>query len=206
MNTSSNTTTPDPIHLTGIGPSKTGESSGTSIVASRLVLRMPTQSDIHDIQRLANNPHIHAMTARIPYPYTLDDAQAFVEHITSNADEQAYAICRDGALVGMIGTMFRKNNEIEIGFWIGEPYWGAGYASEAVAALILHLNANFRGQTIVAQALTHNMASKRVLERNGFSHTHTVRDNCGQHKGVDIDQFIWTKPDATTKEGSGGDQ
>src|SRR5690606_28291092 len=96
-----------------------------------LVLRAPERGDIDAIAALANDRAIFEMTAALPHPYRREHAEGFVDHMARTADEWAYAIAlRNGPLLGVAGVHIDRD-PWEIGYWIGQPFWGRGYASEA---------------------------------------------------------------------------
>ncbi|MCB1518795.1 MAG: GNAT family N-acetyltransferase [Hyphomicrobiaceae bacterium] len=164
------------------------------VATARLVLRRPDDRDAASLQRLANNYDVHRMLARLPHPYTMEHAFEFIHTLSRSETEHAYAITRDEALVGVIGFHFFEldgRDSIEIGYWLGEPYWGKGYASEAAAALISALFDVAPDAPLMARALADNSASCRVLEKAGFRLISETVDDCGPHEGRLIRRFDW---------------
>ncbi|MCD7061440.1 GNAT family N-acetyltransferase [Pelagibacterium xiamenense] len=161
----------------------------TPIVSDRLVLRPPVLDDAPDITRLANNEKLHAVLARVPYPYTEADAVDFITNVVSAPNERIYAItlARTGALVGVIGLTFADGKPPELGYWLGEPYWGNGYATEAVNAILGAVTAS--EPVIAARVIATNRASCAVLEKAGFVLTGEAIDDCGPHKGVMVADY-----------------
>ena len=157
------------------------------IETARLVLRAPIRGDVPDIARLADNPAIHAMLPLLPAPYTRADAIAFVEIFSLRGDERPYAVTLAGQCIGIVGFSYVAGGAApELGYWLGEPYRGKGYMSEAVKAL---LEAAFTTGTyprIRARALAGNAASLRVLDKAGFRQ---VRDATGA-RGPGADESI----------------
>lgn len=138
-----------------------------------LVLRMPTRDDIDELAELANNPEIAEMTSRLPYPYTREHAEQFVEAILNgSASGYIYAVthAETGHLIGMCGVEMRaRSNGLEVGYWIGRKWWGHGYATEASKAVV-DLAFKVTGtDEIFAACRPHNDASKKVLLKQGFS-------------------------------------
>ena len=86
--------------------------------------------------RLADNKEIAAMLVRLPSPYTRADALGFVEIIAQRADERPYAITLNDQSDRCRRLLFSEKALPELGYWLGEPYWGKGYMTEAVRALI----------------------------------------------------------------------
>jgi RimJ/RimL family protein N-acetyltransferase len=151
--------------------STTRRSPGIPVLATqRLVLRAPRREDAKAIAHLANDRRIAVNTARIPHPYSLGDAEGFIAAVNRRDGEAAFAITLDATLIGVCGVDPRENGP-EIGYWFGVPYWGQGYATEAVRALIDHAFAHLAHEALQAGARVSNPASRRVLEKCGFQWT-----------------------------------
>ena len=155
-----------------------GSSPGTSgtpvLETERLILRIPKLDDAKAVAKLANNRKIAEMTALIPHPYGVDDAKAWIEALAEEGGGWTFAIAaksEGNALVGACGYGRRYDEEPEIGYWIGEPYWGRGYATEAVRALIDHLFSVTDLEAIATGCRVTNLASRRVIEKCGFQWT-----------------------------------
>src|SRR5258708_31039544 len=108
----------------------------------RLLLRSFELEDIPTIVRLAGAREIAATTTNIPHPYTEDDARSFLIH--SDEDFRAgrsvsfaVGISPGGELCGAVGLTFTPAHErAELGYWIGVPHWGQGFATAAAGAVI----------------------------------------------------------------------
>ena len=138
------------------------------IETKRLVLRAPIRGDVPDLVRLADNKNIASRLARMPNPYTRADAVGFIEIMAVRADERPYAITLDGRLIGVVGFSFQEGSPPELGYWLGEPYWGKGYMSEAARALVDAAQRTHYYDKISAKALVSNEASLKVLAKLGF--------------------------------------
>jgi RimJ/RimL family protein N-acetyltransferase len=138
------------------------------IATKRLVLRAPMRGDVPDLVKLADNPAVASKLARMPSPYTRADAIGFVEIISQRGDERPYAITLNDHLIGVVGFSFIEGKPPELGYWLGEPYWGQGYMSEAVRGLIEAAHATHHYELIAARALADNDGSLNVLEKAGF--------------------------------------
>jgi RimJ/RimL family protein N-acetyltransferase len=143
----------------------------------RLWLRWPRLADAQAIVRLAGEKSVAEMTARIPHPYTPPDAEHFVYAARrSNADGHGLALAvtpkgRPNALVGMVSIgPGHTSGRPTLGYWLGTPFWGQGYATEAARALIDAFFAYSDGTAIEASARVINPASRRVLEKCGFAY------------------------------------
>lgn len=161
-----------------------------TIRTARLVLRAPNRSDVAAMARLANNQNIFKWLASLPNPYRESDAVEFVETIARSHHEHAFSILTDdGGFIGTIGLHLTPGTPTELGYWIGEPYWGLGYASEAVAALVEAVDAA-GCDLIAARVQSDNNSSCRVLEKSGFIETSRRIADCGPHKDRAIAYFI----------------
>lgn len=138
------------------------------IATARLTLRAPIRGDVPDLVRLADNRVIAERLARLPHPYTRADGIAFVENFAQRADERPYAMVLDDRFIGVVGLSFRPGQPPELGYWLGEPFWGRGLMSEAAKAVCDAAFATRRIDRIIANALPSNLASQRVLEKLGF--------------------------------------
>lgn len=146
------------------------------ITTPHLVLRPLTMADAPDVQRLAGDRAIASTTASIPLPYEDGVAEQWIATHRRRFEEDAgldLAVTRgaDGLLVGAIGLRVeRAHDRAELGYWIGKPYWGRGYATEAARALVHYGFDSLRLHRIYARHLTRNPASGRVLRKIGMTH------------------------------------
>jgi RimJ/RimL family protein N-acetyltransferase len=141
-----------------------------ALATARLVLRAPRRDDAPAITRLANDKRIAVNTARIPHPYGLNDADQFIAAANRQDGGAVFVITREDELIGGCGVDQRDDGP-EIGYWLGVPYWGCGYATEAVRALIDHAFDDLQHEALQAGARVSNPASRRVLEKCGFQWT-----------------------------------
>jgi len=137
---------------------------------TRLKLRAPCRGDVKAIVRLANDRRVSENTLRVPHPYTAGDAEQFVAAVNRQNGEATFMIVLDGAPIGACGIEAREGGA-EVGYWIGRPYWGRGYATEAVRAVIDHAFGDLGNDALQAGARVSNPASRRVLEKCGFQWT-----------------------------------
>jgi RimJ/RimL family protein N-acetyltransferase len=133
----------------------------------RLTLRAPRPGDAKAIAVLANDRRIAANTARLPHPYRLDDAEQFIAAVNKRDGEACFVVALDGAPIGMCGVEPGMDGA-ELGYWLGVPYWGRGFATEAVRAVIDHAFGDLEHETLQSGARVNNPASRRVLEKCGF--------------------------------------
>jgi RimJ/RimL family protein N-acetyltransferase len=156
----------------------TGTFRGPSVPVletKRLALRAPHMQDAVAVATLINDRRIAENTARIPHPYTLADAEGFIARANQDDREAAFVITLgDDTVIGGCGVGTLLSSEPEIGYWIGIPYWGKGYATEAARALVDHAFGGLGYEKIEAGARVSNPASRRVLEKCGFQWTGVV--------------------------------
>jgi RimJ/RimL family protein N-acetyltransferase len=138
----------------------------------RLILRAPQLGDAKAVAALANDRRVADNTARIPHPYRLADAESFVLG-ANQAQERAFLITLcDHTIIGACGiTHDVVNDAPEIGYWIGVSFWGQGYATEAVRALIDHAFTDLDYPLLNASVRVTNPPSRRIIEKCGFQWT-----------------------------------
>jgi RimJ/RimL family protein N-acetyltransferase len=145
------------------------ETAPRTLQTARLVLRPPHADDAATLAALANDIRIAQNTTRIPHPYALSDAQAWLRRVNGREGEATYLVTlANGAVIGACGVELRDGKSPELGYWIGTPYWGQGYATEAARAVIDHGFAALGCQELQSGARISNPASRRVLEKCGF--------------------------------------
>ncbi|WP_411036285.1 GNAT family N-acetyltransferase [Shinella sp. BYT-45] len=142
------------------------------LLSPRLVMRAPHEDDIDALAHLANNANIANMVARMPHPYTVADAADFVRRTRAGAiGKCVYAITKadNGAFLGCCGIEPHEDERtVELGYWLGEPYWNQGYATEAAHALIDMVFRTRDVEQIDARCRVMNIPSRRVIQKCGF--------------------------------------
>ena len=128
--------------------------------------------DVASLVRNANNRRIWLnLRDRFPYPYTNGDGTAFIRRVRSSHPETTFAIEVDGEAAGGIGFMLQQDVErvsAEIGYWLGEDYWGRGVCTDALRAVTGFAIEQHGLTRVFALPFAHNVASCRVLEKAGF--------------------------------------
>jgi ribosomal-protein-alanine N-acetyltransferase len=154
-----------------------------TLETSRLILRPFALSDAAEVQKLASDFAIADTTAAIPHPYPDGAAASWIastESLWLAKQSLALAIRRkeDGILVGAI-SLFDILGEYraELGYWVGEPFWGNGYASEAGQAVLAFGFTGLKLKRIHAEHLARNPASGRVMEKLGFTQEGVLRQH-----------------------------
>jgi RimJ/RimL family protein N-acetyltransferase len=157
-----------------------------SLTTERLILRPLEHADAERIALLANNWKVASMVGRMPHPYSEEDAHRFLAQINSpNARGHVFAITRDDVFIGIIG-LEPYPDDFEFGYWVGEPYWGQGYATEAGQAVLAFGFRSMGFSHIVAGHFVDNPASGRVLQKLGFRYSGMEKRRC-LARGHDID-------------------
>jgi RimJ/RimL family protein N-acetyltransferase len=141
------------------------------LATERLVLRRPDDQDLVPLAALADNRRVAEMLARMPYPYGIAEARAFLSATRRRSAGAVYAVtlAGSGIFVGCAGLDATERG-LELGYWIGEPYWRRGYATEAAHALV---DLAFRAtpvKVLHAACRVINPASRRVIHKCGFQY------------------------------------
>jgi RimJ/RimL family protein N-acetyltransferase len=143
-----------------------------TLQTGRLLLRAYVLDDAPELARLAGAREVAATTLRIPHPYSVAEAEAFIQSQGANEDVRLAIVLRENsALLGGIGLRLQKEHRrAELGYWIGVPYWGKGYATEAARAVLRYGFEGLKLHRIRASHFTNNTASGRVLRKIGMKH------------------------------------
>jgi len=158
--------------LDTLPPPPLAERCITVLETRRLVLRAPQLVDAKAVAALANDRRIAENTARIPHPYRMADAEGWIAGSNTQPGEATFLIAlADGTVIGGCGFEPREGTAPEIGYWLGARYWGKGYATEAVRALIDHAFGDLEHKALQSSVRVTNPASRRVLEKCGFQWT-----------------------------------
>ncbi|MHB2209407.1 GNAT family N-acetyltransferase [Methylobacterium sp. CM6257] len=166
------------------------------IETQRLWLRWPTAKDRDAILKLAGTPSVAEMLARVPHPLPAPAVDTFLLQARSaNAAGTALilALAQRSAparLIGLISIEGESGSVPELGYWLGEPHWGAGLMREAVSGVCHAFFAYAGGAEIAASARIINPASRRVLEACGFAHVGTdIRPFPARGEDLPVDLF-----------------
>jgi RimJ/RimL family protein N-acetyltransferase len=166
------------------------------LVTDRLRIRMLEERDLHLFAERADAPEVYATTLRMPRPYTVDDARAFM-----GAQHTAWAaqvglvltVClRDtDEPIGSIGIEINRGmDRAELGYWIAVPMWGQGYATEAAGAMVGYGFERLGLHRVYAGHFSGNEASGRVLTKVGMSLEGTLRE-CLKKDGAYRDDVVY---------------
>jgi RimJ/RimL family protein N-acetyltransferase len=147
----------------------------------RLRLRRFELEDAETITKLANNWDVARMLGRMPYPYVIDHAKDFLSRIVTDSESKSdyvFAVTTGGPVMGAIGLHLRDGDAFELGYWLGEPYWGKGYASEAAEGMVRFAFTDLDTERLIAGHFYDNPASGRVLSKIGFRYTNDGFREC----------------------------
>jgi ribosomal-protein-alanine N-acetyltransferase len=143
-----------------------------SLSLAHCEIRSWRAGDADSIARHANNRKIWMnLRDAFPHPYAVQDARDFIKAMRHRTPETTFAIAVDGEAVGSVGFVLRCDVErvsAEIGYWLAEPLWGRGIATEALGAMTGYAIATHHLTRIYALPFAWNAPSCRVLEKNGY--------------------------------------
>jgi RimJ/RimL family protein N-acetyltransferase len=160
---------------------------GPTLETARLRLRPYRDDDIAELLPLIGTREVAATTLRIAHPYTEQDARNFFA-LAQDPHKIWLAITlrSDGRQIGGIGLRLEpQHHHAELGYWLGVPYWGQGYASEAAREMLRYGFEDLRLHRILASHFKHNPASGRILKKLGMRY-----EGCQREHLRKWDQFV----------------
>jgi RimJ/RimL family protein N-acetyltransferase len=147
----------------------------TPIIRTKtFILRPPLMGDAEDFVALLNDKKVSRYMTQIPYPYTLSSALPWLKKEQSafklkNRPSYHFVIEQDGRAVGLVGLKeIKAGHRADFGYWLGKAYWGQGIMSSAVKLVTDFGFQKLKLRRIQAYVFKPNVASKKVLEKNGF--------------------------------------
>lgn len=158
-------------------------SSQPTLTTPRLLLRPFTLADAPEVQRLAGDFAIADTTGNIPHPYPDGAAEAWIGSQPAEFEQgksATFAIVSraENILIGAIGLHFKpEHDSAEMGYWIGKPYWGQGYCTEAARALLAYGFNECGLNRIMARHSARNPASGRVMQKIGMTYEGCLRQS-----------------------------
>lgn len=148
----------------------------------RLILRPWEESDAQDLYEYAKDPKV-GPAAGWPVHTSVENSREIIKTALSAPDTYAVVLKESGKVVGSIGLMRKANSNLhiedqegEIGYWIGVPYWGMGYIPEAVKRIQAYAFEEVGMKTLWCAYYDGNEKSKRVMEKCGFCYHHTIEN------------------------------
>jgi ribosomal-protein-alanine N-acetyltransferase len=156
------------------------------------------QGDEQSIPLHANNRKVWLnLRDRFPYPYTRSDAEQWIKLITQITPETNFAIDVNDEAVGGIGLVLHDDVErcsAEVGYWLGEKYWGRGIVTAALVSFTDYALKEFNLTRVYAVPYARNAASIKVLEKAGYICEGVMRRSAIKD-GVVLDQVMYAKTD-----------
>ncbi|ATP40151.1 GNAT family N-acetyltransferase [Solibacillus sp. R5-41] len=153
------------------------------ITSERLILRLFQTSDAAKVTTLCNNYNIYKNTLYLPYPYSQNDALSWIEnhydnYIQDNSYEFAVTDKETNEVYGAIALSNNKRfNQGELAYWIGEPYWGKGYATEAAQLILQFAFEEKKMHKVFARYFSSNPASGKVMEKIGMEKEGVLKEH-----------------------------
>lgn len=166
------------------------------IRTERLILRSPNADDAERVALFCADPDVARMTTQMPHPYSLEDAIAFLKRADARNPEREALFAiehpQDG-LIGMLGFYPSAGRQSEIGYWLGRPYWGQGFGTEAATAALRWAADDWRRRLVIAGHFADNPASGQVLCKAGFLYTGVVEPRHSVARGgpADTRMMVW---------------
>ena len=161
-----------------------------------ITIRQWKADDLENLVNYANNINVwNNLRNYFPSPYTEEDGKIWLEKMADASPIVNLAIDMDGACIGGIGLILNTDvyaYSAEIGYWLGEPFWNQGIATEAVRQMVEYCFYYFDIIRIYAEVFEINKASMRVLEKNGF-YLEGVRRKAVYKNAILMDDYIWVK-------------
>ncbi|MBN4078548.1 GNAT family N-acetyltransferase [Gammaproteobacteria bacterium AH-315-C21] len=160
----------------------------------RLLLRPLSLADSAKIQELAGNWAVAKTTLSIPHPYRYGMAEKWIlslEGAWNTRSGLAFGVLlkTDQEIIGVVSLVSISDKKAELGYWIGEQYWGKGYCTEATEALMRLASKQLQITNFVAEHLTENPASGKVMLKLGMVHLHSVERTDRNGKLAQIETY-----------------
>jgi ribosomal-protein-alanine N-acetyltransferase len=159
-------------------------------------IRPWSSDDVPALVKYANNRKVWLnMRDVFPHPYTEDSAAAFLDRVARQDPTTTFAIATGQEAIGGIGLLPKQDVHrltAELGYWLGEPYWGKGIMTEAVDRFVAWAFERFQFVRIHAEPYATNASSCRVLEKAGFALEGRMRRSAIKD-GQILDQILYAR-------------
>jgi ribosomal-protein-alanine N-acetyltransferase len=166
------------------------------LILERCTIRLWRLDDGESLAKHANNRKVWlALRDLFPHPYTIQDAQEFLQRAISEQPTTNFCLEVNGVAGGGIGTRLGQDvhrQTAELGYWLGENFWGRGIMTEVVAVFTDFCFNNFPLRRIYAERFANNPASARVLEKAGFVFEARLKHNVIKD-GKLLDSLLYAK-------------
>ena len=142
----------------------------TTLKTERLFLRKLKISDKKRLINQIGNYNVSKNLSNVPFPYTIEDADNWYKCLLQKKMEFNYNIFIKNLLIGGVSLTNQENGSYNLGYWLGQTYWGHGYATESAKALIFFAKTKIKPLTIEAEHNKTNFASENVINKLGFKY------------------------------------
>lgn len=165
-----------------------------TFLTERLTLRPLTLTDAATVQKLAGEKNVASTTLSIPHPYPYEAAESFIKathekYVKNFGASFALTLTETEELIGCMGLhIAQDHNKAELGYWIGQPYWQQGYATEAAERLLQYGFDELYLNRIWAAAMAKNPASSAVMKKIGMKYEGTLKEHIrkwGEYEDLD---------------------
>jgi RimJ/RimL family protein N-acetyltransferase len=167
--------------------------TSAEIRTDRLILRPLARADARRIGMLSRDRDVARMVTQMPYPQTDIGAEGFILIMEARArlgNDHVYAIDLPGeGPIGVCGAHGHGEAGVEVGYWLGRPFWGKGFATEAARAVTSVARGLDRGP-VTAGHFVDNPASGRVLEKVGFVYTGEIAPRFSLARAARVDTRV----------------
>ena len=161
----------------------------------KCLLRSYRLDDLERLRRLADDfSVVQWMGLVFPYPYTAEAAKSWIERALAASPPNNLVIEVDGVMAGDIGIAVRdglRQGVGELGYWVGRDYWGRGIVTEAIRLFVNYAFGERRLRRLEAHIFAPNVASARVLEKNGFVLEGVFKDRVTDRQGNIHDELFY---------------
>ena len=173
----------------------------SSLQTPRLRLRKPMLADASRIAMFIGEWDVARMLARVPFPYTEQDAKAW---IGDPGQSHRYVLVHANGVIGVVGVGERDEvGAVELGYWLAKPFWGRGLVTEAAAAVIFALRQHDPRAAITCSHFVDNEGSARVIRKLGFVQT-GERMLASVSRGVEVRSLTYRLPNLVASAARSG--
>jgi len=150
-----------------------------NLETERLLIRAYREADIAELVPLIGAREVAATTGRIPYPYTEEDAHEFLGRIDADREVRLAVTLRDdGRMIGGVGLrLVEPHQQAELGYWLGVPFWGKGYGTEAAREMLRYGFEKLKLHRIFATHFSSNPTSGKILRKLGMRYEGCQREH-----------------------------
>ena len=163
---------------------------------NNIQLRVWQKDDAQQLAAIANNKNIWSnVLDSFPSPYTIMDALQWINKESTAQPVTKFAIEFQGNVVGGIGMILNDDvyrNTVELGYFVGETFWGKGIATNAIQTIVEHIQKNYSVNRVMARVYAYNKASMKALQKAGF-HLEGIQEKAAIKNNLLLDVFVWVK-------------